>query len=75
MQGDINPLQLLAQQAQLRGLQVGPRSCFEDMNRAIAANGLRPVIDRVFDWTELAEGLRRLRERQHVGKIVLKFGD
>ena len=75
MQGDINPLQLLAQQAQLRGMQVGPRSCFEDMNRALAANGLRPVIDRVFDWTEQAEALRRLRERQHVGKIVLKFGD
>lgn len=42
MQGDLNPLMLLERQATLRGLQVGPRECFEQMNRAITAARSRP---------------------------------
>jgi len=73
MQGELNPLQLLERQARVRGLQVGQRGCFEDMNRAIAQSKLRPVIDSVFSWTDLPNALRRLRSGQHFGKICLKF--
>jgi NADPH:quinone reductase-like Zn-dependent oxidoreductase len=73
MQGEMNPLQLLARQATVRGLQVGPRACFEELNRALAVRQARPVIDGVFAWTEVAEALARLRRAEHVGKIVLRF--
>jgi len=73
MKGEINPLQLLERQAQLRGLQVGPRDAFEAMNRALTVSSLRPVVDSVFEWTDLAGALHRLRQAQHVGKIVLQF--
>src|SRR6185436_20832808 len=37
----------------LRGLSVGPKSAFEQMNAAIEAWRLEPVIDRVFERHEL----------------------
>jgi NADPH:quinone reductase-like Zn-dependent oxidoreductase len=72
MAGEINPLMLLERQATLRGLQVGPRECFEDMNRAIAAHKMCPVIDSVLPWTEVSTALARLRSGEHIGKIVLR---
>jgi NADPH:quinone reductase-like Zn-dependent oxidoreductase len=72
VQGEINPLMLLERQATLRGLQVGPRECFEDMNRAIASQRMRPAIDRVLPWTEFAAALARLRSGEQFGKIVLR---
>jgi NADPH:quinone reductase-like Zn-dependent oxidoreductase len=74
MQGDLNPLMLLERQATLRGLQVGPRACFEQMNRGIAASRMRPAIDSVLPWTELTAALTRLRSGEHFGKIVLRIG-
>lgn len=73
MQGDLNPLMLLERQATLRGLQVGPRECFEQMNRAIAASRMRPAIDCVLPWTELSAALARLRSGEHFGKVVLRI--
>ena len=38
----------------LRGVLVGSRVMFEDMNRAIDANEIKPVVDeKVFDWKDL----------------------
>jgi len=44
---------------------------FEDMNRAIAVNGLEPVIDRVFPFDQAREALRHLEGAGHVGKVVI----
>jgi NADPH:quinone reductase-like Zn-dependent oxidoreductase len=73
MGGEINPLMLLERQATLRGLQVGPRECFEALNRAFAVQRTRPVIDRVFGWTEVSAALARLRSGAQFGKVVLQF--
>ncbi|MCJ1332575.1 hypothetical protein MMC10_009268 [Thelotrema lepadinum] len=38
----------------IRGVLVGSRVMFEEMNRAIDANGIKPVVDeKVFDWKDL----------------------
>jgi NADPH:quinone reductase-like Zn-dependent oxidoreductase len=63
---------LLERQATLRGLQVGPRECFEQMNRAIEAQRAHPPIDSILPWTELPAALARLRSGEHFGKIVLR---
>lgn len=55
----------------VRGIYVGSVSMFEDMNRAIAANQLRPVIDRVFPFEQSADALRYMQSAQHFGKIVI----
>ena len=44
---------------------------FEAMNRAIEADGLKPVIDKVFPFAHAKEAYRHLKSQQHFGKIVI----
>jgi NADPH:quinone reductase-like Zn-dependent oxidoreductase len=71
--GEINPLEILYRRAVVRGIPIGSRESFDHMNRAIALHKMRPVIDRVFPWTEARAALEYMREGKHFGKIVLKF--
>jgi NADPH:quinone reductase-like Zn-dependent oxidoreductase len=43
------------------------------MNRAIEGNNMRPVIDKVFSWTDAAAAIRYMQAGKHFGKIILKF--
>ena len=45
----------------MHGIYVGSRAMFEAMNRAIAAAGLRPVIDRAFAFDEAPAAYRHMR--------------
>ena len=71
--GEINPLEILYRRAVVRGIPIGSRESFDHMNRAIALHKMRPVVDRVFPWTEARAALEYMREGKHFGKIVLKF--
>ncbi|WP_257669968.1 zinc-dependent alcohol dehydrogenase family protein [Parapedobacter tibetensis] len=55
------------------GVQVGSKTAFEDMNRAIEVNNMTPVIDRVFPLSELSEALTYFDEGKHFGKVVLTW--
>jgi NADPH:quinone reductase-like Zn-dependent oxidoreductase len=68
----INPLPVLLKAVRLQGISVGSRDGFESMNRAIAQNGLRPVIDRVFPFEQAREAMHYLESGKHFGKIVIK---
>jgi len=46
---------------------------FEEMNRAIAVNGLKPVIDRTFPFEQSREALRYLESAKHFGKVVISL--
>jgi len=70
-QGSINPTPLLMKNVNLRGIFVGSRSMFEQMNRAIGTNGLRPIVDRVFAFAEFPDALRHMESAKHFGKIVV----
>jgi NADPH:quinone reductase and related Zn-dependent oxidoreductases len=52
---------------------VGNRDMFEAMNRAIALNQMRPVIDRTFPFEQAVEALRYLAKGSHFGKICIVF--
>jgi NADPH:quinone reductase-like Zn-dependent oxidoreductase len=71
--GTFSPLQILMARATLRAAAVGSRASFEAMNRALEAAQLRPVIDCVLGFGQLAQALARLSAAQHVGKITLRF--
>ena len=62
---------LLGMSAVLRGIYVGSREMFEDMNRAIAQAGLKPVVDRVFPYEQAPEAYRHLESGAHFGKVVI----
>jgi NADPH:quinone reductase-like Zn-dependent oxidoreductase len=58
----------------MRGIYVGSRRMLEDLCRAIEVNGIVPVIDRVFGFTEVQEAYRHLKSGQHFGKVVIARG-
>lgn len=72
-QGTINPLPMLMKSIRLRGIFVGSRSMFEDMNRAITATQMRPVIDRVFPFGDFPAALKHMESGAHFGKIVVEI--
>ncbi len=73
--GDINPLSILGGGVIIRGVFVGSRETFEEMNRAISLHRIMPVIDRVFAFTEAREAYRHLEGATHVGKVVIDIAE
>jgi NADPH:quinone reductase-like Zn-dependent oxidoreductase len=55
----------------VQGVFVGSRAMFEDMNRLIAGEGVRPVIDRVFPFADAPAAFRYLESGAHFGKVVV----
>jgi NADPH:quinone reductase-like Zn-dependent oxidoreductase len=68
---EINIIPILMQNIRLQGILVGSREGFERMNRAIAAHGLRPVVDRVFSFVDAPDALRHMASGSHFGKICI----
>lgn len=66
-----SPLMALFNRITIRGIYVGSRQMFEDMNRAIEANRIKPVVDRVFPFEEVLDAYHWLREAKHFGKVVI----
>ncbi|MDE3186814.1 MAG: zinc-binding dehydrogenase, partial [Acidobacteriota bacterium] len=61
---------ILHKQARIRGIYVGSRRDFEEMNKAIALAQLKPV-EESFPWTDAREVLGRMEQASHFGKLVL----
>jgi NADPH:quinone reductase-like Zn-dependent oxidoreductase len=69
----LNPVRLLMKSIRLQGILVGSRQMFEDMNRAIGVNKLRPVIGKTFSFEQAREALQYMESGSHFGKIVLSL--
>jgi NADPH:quinone reductase-like Zn-dependent oxidoreductase len=69
----VDPVRILMKSVRLQGIFVGSREMFENMNRAVALNALKPVIDRTFPFEEAREALEYMDSGSHFGKIVLRF--
>jgi NADPH:quinone reductase-like Zn-dependent oxidoreductase len=63
---------ILHRQVRVYGVYVGSRADFEAMNRALTANGTRPVVDRIFAFDQAREALKTLEKASHFGKIVIQ---
>jgi NADPH:quinone reductase-like Zn-dependent oxidoreductase len=74
MEFGLNALSLIRKMARVRGISVGHRRAFEDMNRAIETNGLRPMIDRHFSFSEVKAAFDYL-DKGAFGKIVIRVSD
>lgn len=70
----VNPGLLVSRSADLRGLYVGSREQFAEMNAAIDQHGLDPLIDEVFPFEDAAAAYRHLASQAHVGKVVISVG-
>ena len=72
MTGTIVPTPILAKSITMRGIYVGSRRMFTQMNRAISQNKLRPVIDRTVAFEAAQDAYRAMRATEHLGKIVIR---
>jgi NADPH:quinone reductase-like Zn-dependent oxidoreductase len=68
----MDALSLIRKRVRIRGMAVGHRRAFEEMNRAIEIHGLRPVIDHGFPFTEAREAFDYL-DKGAFGKIVIRM--
>jgi NADPH:quinone reductase-like Zn-dependent oxidoreductase len=71
---EINPMLIFSRRANVQGISVGSTQMFEAMNRAIAASGLKPIIDKVFAFDDAPAAYRHLQSAQHFGKVVIRVG-
>jgi NADPH:quinone reductase-like Zn-dependent oxidoreductase len=70
-QGDCNPWPLMMKDGHIDGVGVGSTRMFEDMNRAISVNRLKPPIEQVYAFDETVDALQRLASASFVGKLVI----
>ena len=70
-QGSSNPHTLMMKGGSLHGIFVGDRALFEQLNAAINANGIRPVIDRVFPFDDAKAAFKHQASGDFIGKIVI----
>ena len=67
----IDPYPVLMKGLRLQGIYVGSREMFEAMNKALAIQNTKPVIDKVFPFIEAREALKLMESAAHFGKIVI----
>jgi NADPH:quinone reductase-like Zn-dependent oxidoreductase len=68
---ELNPGLILGRRANVQGISVGSTQMFQAMNRAIEANGIKPVIDKVFGLDEVQAAYKHMASGAHFGKIVI----
>jgi NADPH:quinone reductase-like Zn-dependent oxidoreductase len=71
--GSLNIAPILHKHITMQGIYVGSVEMFENMNRAITQNQLRPVVDSTFEADQIQVALRYMESAAHFGKIVVEF--
>jgi NADPH:quinone reductase-like Zn-dependent oxidoreductase len=69
---EVNLAPILMQNVRVQGVIVGSRETFEGLNRAVSLHRLRPIVDRVFSFTEARAAIEHLAGQSHFGKLVLR---
>ncbi len=60
----------------VRGLYVGSRNQFEEMNRAIEVNGIKPIVDpKVFALEDLKDAYQYMWDQKHFGKLTVMVAE
>ncbi len=72
MTAQVDLVTFMGKSARVEAVDVGSREMFEDMDKAIEFHSIRPIVDRVFDFSELPEALSYLRGARHFSKICLR---
>lgn len=58
----------------IRGILVGSKMQFKDMNRAIDANNIHPIVDKTFPFEQAKEAYQYMSDQKHIGKVVIQLG-
>jgi NADPH:quinone reductase-like Zn-dependent oxidoreductase len=69
---ELNPGLIFSRRANVQGISVGSTQMFLAMNRAIEANAITPVIDKVFAFADAQAAYKHMASGAHFGKIVIR---
>jgi len=72
--GTVNPISILMRAIRVRGIYVGSRGMFEEMNRAFELHRVKPVIDYTYPFEDFPRALQYLESAGHFGKVVVRVG-
>jgi NADPH:quinone reductase-like Zn-dependent oxidoreductase len=64
---------LTGRMGSMTSIYVGSREDFEAMNAFIAQHELKPIVDRVFDFSEAPAAFEYLESGGHFGKVVIRL--
>ncbi len=70
--GEVDPRFIFLKQLKIQGIYVGSRQMFLDMNQAIEASGMHPIVDRVFEFDQIREAMAYLESGAHFGKVCIR---
>lgn len=73
--GQVHPTNFMRKSITVRGIYVGSRAMFADMNRAIGRHGLKPVIDGIYGFEEAPDAYHAMRAAGHFGKLAIRVGE
>ena len=71
--GEIPTTMILHKAIEIRGIYVGSVAMFRDLNKAIEANDIKPIIGQAFDFDHVPEALHLMESAGHFGKIVINL--
>lgn len=71
--GSVHPTAVMRKSITVRGIYVGSRAMFTEMNRAIELHGLKPVIDTTFDFADAPDAYHAMRAAGHFGKLAIRM--
>jgi NADPH:quinone reductase-like Zn-dependent oxidoreductase len=70
--GPFEVMPLLMGAKTMKGIYVGSRKMFEDLNRFVAAQKIKPVVDRAFGFEQARAAYDHLEAARHFGKVVIE---
>lgn len=62
---------LIGPMIRVQGIAVGSRARFEEMNRAIGQNNIKPVLDQVFALDDAQAAFKHMASGAHFGKVAI----
>ncbi|MBD2411531.1 NAD(P)-dependent alcohol dehydrogenase [Nostoc calcicola FACHB-389] len=68
---EIDPMPILFKSLTVQGIYVGSREIFEAMNQTIQQHQIKPIIDRVFSFSQAREAYHYLKSAAHFGKVII----
>jgi len=71
---ELNPGLIFSRRANVQGISVGSTQMFMAMTRAIEANAIKPVVDKVFVFADAPAAYHHMASGAHFGKIVIRVG-
>ncbi len=71
---ELNPGLIFSRRANVQGISVGSTQMFLALNRAVEANAIKPVIDKVFAFADAQAAYKHMASGAHFGKIVIGVG-